>query len=106
MQLHFVSRYSYRHKEELKTLYPDAYWVNEGGYGEQGAAGAALLMQHVPHPANYTHMVCAVGTGTTLAGIIQCAEEQQTVIGVSSLKGHISAKEEVRKLLPSSLQHR
>ncbi len=106
MQLQFVSRDSYRHKEELKTLFPRAYWVNEGGYGIRGAEGASLLMAHVPQLSQYTHIICAVGTGTTLAGIILNALPHQTIIGISSLKAHLNLKKEIQLLLPPALQHR
>src|SRR4051812_41059401 len=101
MQLHFVSREAYRRqKEDCKTLYPTAYWINEGGYGKEGVAGAALILQQVPQLLQYTHIICAVGTGTTLAGIITAALQHQTIIGISALKGYAALAEDVKKILP------
>jgi 1-aminocyclopropane-1-carboxylate deaminase len=106
MHLHFVSRGAYRQKEDFKALYPTAYWINEGGYGNEGVAGAALILQHIPQLQQYTHIICAVGTGTTLAGIITAALPHQTIIGISVLKGYSALDNDIRKLLPSSYHQR
>jgi len=106
MQLHFVSREAYRQKKDLKTLYPTAYRINEGGYGKDGIAGAALILKEVPQLQQYTHITCAVGTGTTLAGIITAALPHQTIIGISALKGYSTLENDIRKLLPSAFHHR
>lgn len=105
MQLHFVSREKYKQKEFLKTLYPNAYRINEGGYGAQGVAGAALILQQVSQVEQYTHITCAVGTGTTLAGIITAALSYQNIVGISVLKGYTSLENEVKSLLPFSANH-
>jgi 1-aminocyclopropane-1-carboxylate deaminase/D-cysteine desulfhydrase-like pyridoxal-dependent ACC family enzyme len=103
MQLHFVTREAYRQKEGLKALYPAAYWIDEGGYGKQGAAGAARILELTPQWEQYTHIITAVGTGTTLAGLAAAALPHQTLIGISALKGHAALEGEVRKLLLPSL---
>ncbi len=105
MQLHFVSREQYRQKEALKALYPTAYKIEEGGYGAKGVAGASLILQQVPHLEQYTHIACAVGTGTTLAGIVAAALPHQAIIGISVLKGYVSLGEEIKRLLPSPALH-
>ena len=105
MQLHFISRERYKQKEALKAEYPDAYWINEGGAGAKGVAGAALILQQVQQLEKYTHIVCAVGTGTTLAGVIATALPHQQVIGVSVLKGYAALETEVRSLLTSPTRH-
>lgn len=102
MQLLFVSRADYQNKEAIKLTQPNVFWVNEGGYGVGGAAGAATILNLVPALEKYTHIVCAVGTGTTLAGIIQAAQLHQQIIGISALKGNTSLEEEVKNLLPQS----
>ncbi len=99
MHLQFVSREEYRKKEELKALFPQAYWINEGGYGELGAAGAANILPLADDWKIYTHIACAVGTGTTLAGLITKALSNQTMIGFSALKNNAGLEGEVRELL-------
>lgn len=102
MELQFVSREEYRDKEKIKASFPEVYWINEGGYGELGAAGAGDILLLAEDWKNYTHIACAVGTGTTLAGLIKQSPPHQTVIGFSALKNNTALKEEVKKLLPQS----
>jgi 1-aminocyclopropane-1-carboxylate deaminase/D-cysteine desulfhydrase-like pyridoxal-dependent ACC family enzyme len=93
MKLDFVSRSAYKNKtqltDELNQSYPGFLVVDEGGQGPAGAKGAAEILQYVPDLPAYTHILCAVGTGTMLAGLTLAAEKQQ-VMGICSLK----AKEE------------
>jgi len=81
--------------------YEDFYWINEGGYGNKGALGAGEMLQHIPHAEKYTHIVCAVGTGTTLAGIINASHNNQNIIGISAMKGNELLKEDILQLLPN-----
>ncbi len=99
MQLQFVSRDNYKNKHAIKTMFDDVYWIEEGGYGTLGANGAADILRLVDNIEIYTHIVCAVGTGTTLAGLLQTALPHQTVIGFSALKNNWSITEEVKQLL-------
>ena len=100
MQLQFVSRETYKNKEAVKARFNTVYWVNEGGYGSLGAKGAAGIVELISDFANYTHIACAVGMGTTLAGLIKRALPHQTVAGYSALKNNASLTEEVKHLLP------
>lgn len=100
IQLHFVSREQYKNKAFIKGLFSNVYWIDEGGYGMLGMKGATDILKLVKDIENYTHITCAVGTGTTLAGLLQGALQHQTVIGFSVLKNNVSIKEEVNQLLP------
>ena len=102
MQLQFVSREAYREKETIKASLPDVYWIGEGGYGELGARGAADILPLADDWETYTHIVCAVGTGTTLAGLIKRALPHQTIIGFSALRNNTGIEEEINKLLSES----
>ncbi len=88
MKLIFTDRGLYRDKEKLIQDYlkenPDDYYVPEGGCSEWGILGASEIMQ--PEYQKYTHVICAVGTGTTMAGIIKGSAPSQQVIGISALK--------------------
>lgn len=99
MKLQFISREAYRNKAAVTEENESVYWINEGGYGSLGAAGAADIRQCVLQWNNYTHIVCATGTGTTLAGLINSALPHQTIIGISALKKNVSITEEVQHLL-------
>ena len=89
MRLIFMNRTSFKDKENRTRLFPDLdwYWVDEGGYGIFGAMGAAEIMGYLEDAGkSYTHIICAAGTGTMMAGLIKSALPHQTVIGINILK--------------------
>jgi len=103
MQLFFVSRDAYRDKifpQELLNQYApeDLYRIEEGGYGQKGAAGICDMLKETDI-SGYTHFIAAVGTGTTLAGMALACNTQQQAIGISVLKNHVSLEAEARALL-------
>jgi 1-aminocyclopropane-1-carboxylate deaminase len=101
MDLFFVEREKYKIKEipvEVKTKYPDAYIINEGGYGLPGARGAAAILDLIDSN-QYTHILVAVGTGTTLAGLTEALMEEQNIIGISALKNNFDLQDEINQLL-------
>lgn len=99
MQLTFVTRENYKDFNRIVTKYPEYYVVKEGGYGILGAQGAMDMLQKIPNNKDYTHIFTAVGTGTTLAGIIQAAKPHQKIIGISVMKNNHSLLEAVSKIL-------
>jgi 1-aminocyclopropane-1-carboxylate deaminase/D-cysteine desulfhydrase-like pyridoxal-dependent ACC family enzyme len=92
MQLEFISRSQYagardpRFLAQLANRYPGAYIIPEGGAGIPGIRGATDILGTVD-TSLYTHILCAVGTGTMLLGLALAARPGQTVIGVPVLKG-------------------
>jgi 1-aminocyclopropane-1-carboxylate deaminase len=91
MQLHFISRNDYKISqtpEYISTLQQQSgpfTLVPEGGYHPMGADGAALIME-AEENKNATHICTAVGTATTLAGILKGSSETQEIIAVPVLK--------------------
>lgn len=91
MQLHFISREKYVKKDtagfidELKNKYGDCIIIPEGGFGNKGAKGAAEIMYYIDDAV--THICCAVGTATTIAGLLLNAKPHQQVIAFPALKG-------------------
>jgi len=91
MKLKFMSRESYKDKdnnqliEVIKRDFPNYYIIREGGAGDEGEKGAAEILDLLP-ANNYTHLICAVGTGTMFNGIKRSAKDQE-VIGIVVLKG-------------------
>lgn len=99
MQFYFVSRNAYRDKELIKNNFKDYYIINEGGYGKLGAKGAGEMLTEMHHFEIYNYIILAVGSGTTMAGIINAAHHHQKVIGVSVMKNNYSLESEMRSLL-------
>jgi len=92
MQLHFISRSDYRRKayaefiEQLKSTYGTFYLIPEGGTNQLAVQGCEeILTEQDKH--DFDFVCCAVGTGGTIAGIINSSSEKQKVLGFSALKG-------------------
>ncbi len=99
MQLLFISREDYALKKVPRAaLSGDHYFINEGGYGEMGVKGAATIADHFKQ-SDFTHIGCAVGTGTMLAGLINASLSEQHLIGISIMKNNYQLEESVKELL-------
>lgn len=91
MQTQWLDRSTYRLRHdpvflaELQQSYPSALIIPEGGAGLWGAMGAAKMLKSLPPHTDL--LVCAVGTGTTLAGLIAAAPVSCQVLGMAVLKG-------------------
>jgi len=96
MELEYVSRVHFKDGENPS---PEEYIIPAGGYGQLGARGAGDMLNHV-EAANYTHILCAVGTGTMLAGLAQAAPNCR-VIGIPVLR-YEAIGEEIRQLAPQT----
>jgi len=91
MQLHYISRASYKNIQEpaflnnLKKEFGERVIIPEGGFSHLGAKGASLIMERL-QLNQPTHICVAVGTATTLAGLLQGSEKGETIIGFPVLK--------------------
>lgn len=92
MQFYFVSRAAYRDKEQpsfvshLHEKYGNFYLVPEGGTNDFAIKGCEEILTDTDKEY-FTHIICAVGTGGTISGLINSSSEKQQIIGFSSLKG-------------------
>lgn len=103
-----VSREAYRDRQNIAALFPDhekIYWVDEGGYGILGAKGASTILS-VTDCSEFSHILCACGTGTMIAGLIMGSSECQKIIGISVLKNNRQLEESIAGLLPESMHNR
>jgi 1-aminocyclopropane-1-carboxylate deaminase len=111
MELHFVSRLDYeeRNTEEFKAWLHDQYGsfhlVPEGGSNYYGVNGCMEILSE-SDLQNYTHVVCACGTGATLAGMLISAKNNLQFIGFSALKGGDFLHDEVIKHIEYFLMDR
>lgn len=83
MNLKFVTREEYRHKEKLTEFlqleFPDALIIPEGGTNENAIQGIKMMLND--DTKDFDYLCTAVGTGGTIAGISEFCEENQNVIG-------------------------
>ncbi|MDM1352627.1 1-aminocyclopropane-1-carboxylate deaminase/D-cysteine desulfhydrase [Myroides marinus] len=105
MQLGFMTRTEYRQKadevviDKLKQKYGEFYLVPEGGTNEEAIRGTEEILKEEDYTFDY---VCtAVGTGGTIAGIINSSRDNQTIIGFPALKGDF-LYEDIRKFVTNS----
>lgn len=100
MKLHFISRSAYRLKEndefikELKSRFGDFYLLPEGGTNAAAVKGCKEILNN--EDAKYDAVCVAVGTGGTMAGVLEASEIHQQIIGFSVLNG-IFQKKEIEK---------
>lgn len=90
MQLVAVSRTDYqRNSAEITQLlqqYSDYFFVPEGGDNDYGEKGCAEIPSLIPGYETFTHIACAVGTGTTVRGIAKQSYPHQQIIAIPVLK--------------------
>ncbi|MFY7846739.1 1-aminocyclopropane-1-carboxylate deaminase/D-cysteine desulfhydrase [Chryseobacterium gambrini] len=87
MNLKFVTREEYRHKEKLTEFlqkeFPEALIVPEGGTNEAAVEGVKMILND--DTKDFDYLCTAVGTGGTVAGILKFSEENQKVIGFKAV---------------------
>jgi 1-aminocyclopropane-1-carboxylate deaminase len=103
MNLFFLSRTDYKGKIIPREIFEhfneqETYIINEGGYGVKGVEGAKAILQ-LMNFSEYTHILDVVGTGTTVAGLVEASHEHQSVIGISSMKNNLSLQQETEKFI-------
>jgi 1-aminocyclopropane-1-carboxylate deaminase len=102
MELHFVSRESYRRKteddfiESLKKNFGDYYLIPEGGSNELAVAGVKQFAEGLN--SGFDYICCPVGTGGTLAGLVNGLKGSTMIVGFSVLKNGSFLRDEVRRL--------
>jgi 1-aminocyclopropane-1-carboxylate deaminase len=125
MELKFVSREHFKllakamgQSEYGQAHFEDFLPIASGGYGLPGMMGAAGIWEHIPKNT-YTHILCAVGTGTMYAGLAAglygldrrkgdefpgIPGHTPQIIGIPVLKNEPSLESEIRLLLPPELR--
>ncbi|MGQ0738399.1 MAG: 1-aminocyclopropane-1-carboxylate deaminase/D-cysteine desulfhydrase [Bacteroidota bacterium] len=99
MEFIFISRGDYAAQKIPEHLQNETnYTIPQGGYGVAGARGASEMLNYCDRE-KYTHICCAVGTGTMLAGLADAALPLQQVIGISVLKNNSQPEKDVKNLI-------
>lgn len=105
MTFQFVSRSAYRQKTEpafitaLQNQYPNCYILPEGGTNELAIKGCEEILSE--QESTFDIICCAVGTGGTIAGLINSAQSHQKILGFAALKGNFLT-DEIRKFAKRS----
>lgn len=100
MIFEFVTREMYREKNNPKILvelcnkWDDFYVIPEGGTNDLAVKGCEEILTSGDEKFDY--ICCAVGTGGTISGIINCSKSSQQVLGFPALKGNFLT-EDIRK---------
>ncbi|MBT8321471.1 MAG: pyridoxal-phosphate dependent enzyme [Eudoraea sp.] len=90
MQFHFTSRQEYRNKttasflDQLKQRWGNFYLLPEGGTNELAVKGCEEILQ--AGDRQFDLVASCVGTGGTLAGLINSAQPHQEVLGFPVLR--------------------
>ncbi len=113
MELCFVSRTEYRQRadkdylDSLLKRFPNAYLIPEGGGNRLGVEGCQEIVSCLKEKTNtsYDLICCAVGTGSTLAGIASTLEQGERAMGVAVLKAGASIDQAVNSYLSVMTDH-
>lgn len=103
MQLQYVSREEYRNKteasfiEQLHNQFGDFYLIPEGGTNELAVRGCAEFAKQLSNEVEFDYLCLPVGTGGTMAGIIEGLDESKKIIGFPVLKGATFLEDEIRR---------
>lgn len=103
MTLQYISREEYRKKKdeaflsELKEKWGDPYLLPEGGTNELGVLGAKEFGIGL-QSTSFDYLCVAVGTGGTIAGLIQATPEGAEIIGFPAIKGEGALASDIAKL--------
>ena len=105
MIFHFVTREMYREKnnpkilEELNNKFGDFYVIPEGGTNDLAVKGCEEIL--TSDDEKFDYICCAVGTGGTISGLINCSKSGQQVLGFPVLKGDF-LREDICKFVSKS----
>ena len=87
----FVGREVYREKASQKFIHQlaekfgDFYLIPEGGTNDLAIKGCEEIL--TASDGKFDYICCAVGTGGTISGLINCSKNSQQVLGFPALKG-------------------
>jgi 1-aminocyclopropane-1-carboxylate deaminase len=104
MQLHYVSREDYRKKnettfiQELKDKFANFYLIPEGGTNGLAVKGCAEFARQLSDEVNFDYLCLPVGTGGTMAGMIEGLASTKRILGFPALKGGEFLENEIKRL--------
>ena len=100
MDLQYISRTAYRTRsseDDYLKKYNKYYLIPEGGSNALAVKGVKEFAESLTEPFDY--ICCAVGTGGTLAGLIEGLPSEKKIIGFPVLKGAEFLVADIKKLI-------
>ncbi|WP_448549035.1 1-aminocyclopropane-1-carboxylate deaminase/D-cysteine desulfhydrase [Thalassotalea fusca] len=112
MTLTFVDRATYRRRNEpeylaaLSKQYPDHQIIPEGGSNQAALMGVGeVLDELVQQLDGYDTLICPVGSGGTIAGLVKADNNKHQILGIPVLKHNGYLVHEIELLLGEQYQH-
>ncbi|RXE95831.1 1-aminocyclopropane-1-carboxylate deaminase/D-cysteine desulfhydrase [Pseudoalteromonas phenolica O-BC30] len=105
MNLYAVNRKTYRSRhapaylQTLQTEFPNSFIIPEGGTNHAALRGVAELAASLPQS---DYVICATGSGGTVAGLAKGCTHNTQVIGIAVLKQAEYLNQEIAQLLTST----
>lgn len=110
MQLQFITREAYKNidttefSSDLKNKYGVCTIVPEGGFSNEGARGASLIM-NILKDEKYSHICASVGTATTSAGLLMNNEKNVQILAVPVIKNMTDIEARIKQLTNHSYEN-
>lgn len=104
MKIHYVSRENYRKKNDpefiqsLKDMFGEFFLIPEGGTNNLAIKGTQEWASQIAARIEFDYLCVPVGTGGTIAGMINTLPHRK-IIGFSSLKGGEFLADEIQPWL-------
>lgn len=111
MELIFVDRKTYRLREDadylasLQQQHPDYLVVPEGGSNTLALIGVGEVIEELNQQCKFDTLLTPVGSGGTLAGLVQADNNQHQLLGIAVLKQDNYLTEQVNNLLGKPSHH-
>jgi 1-aminocyclopropane-1-carboxylate deaminase len=105
-QLRYVDRSTYKLRDQpeyltnLQQRYSEATIIPEGGSQALALKGVSEIISELE--GNYDYIMAPVGSGGTLAGLINQSQPSTKIIGIAVLKGKDYLESLVNQLLPAA----
>jgi len=104
--LHFVDRKTYRQRQEVNYLsglaqqFPEHHIIPEGGSNVLALQGVGEVITELNQQIEFDTLMLPVGSGGTIAGLINADKNQHTLLGVAVLKNADYLRNDIINLLP------
>lgn len=105
MELIFLEKNIYRHAKE-NYIKAGSFVIPEGGLGVHGVKGIMTLREEIPDLKDYTHIICAAGTGTMAAGLLSITQPGQKLLAVNVTKNNPETAKNILQFSDSPAHNR